>query len=342
MKRNFSDYVTAIVVLLCSLVLLGALTVALSGYRLNNRARTLQIDFPDVTGIRKHSEVRYAGAPAGSVVAIRHLTTEERRRSLNPRNAVRITVELADDVPQLPNDIKVSLTSETLLSEKFVALSAGSPDVPRLANGAILQGELSNGLNDVFAAVGPALEAVKETLASLGPVVQKTGETLDAIKEGVNDALPRFSSVADSAKTMADTANGLLKRTDKLIADNEGEVRQNLVELRKSLEDVQQVLGSADNMLGRTDRELEGRMKELSVVLQNLKVATTHAKAITETLGERPSRLIWGSKRNKLTPESEILRNSRPLPAATSADARRERGTRQSGAGRTRAPERGR
>ena len=37
--------------------------------------------------------------------------------------------------------------------------------------------------------------------------------------------------------------------------------------------------------------------------------------AITETLGEKPSRLIWGSKTKKLVPEATILKSSEPLPA---------------------------
>jgi len=37
MKRSISDYIVAISVILCSLVLLAALTFALSGYRLKNR-----------------------------------------------------------------------------------------------------------------------------------------------------------------------------------------------------------------------------------------------------------------------------------------------------------------
>ncbi len=243
MKRNFSDYLTALAVLLCSAVLLGALTFALSGFRFNEKGRTLEIDFPDITGIRRHSEVRYAGAPAGTVVAFRHLTAEERQKSNDPRNAVRVTVELADGVPELPNDVKVTLTSETMLSEKFVALSAGSPDVPRLANGAILQGKVGGSLDEVFAAVGPALDNVKELVASLEPVIKKAGETLDSIKGGVNDAMPKISSVADSAKTMAESADALLKRTDKLVANSEGDIRKNLEDLKESLEGVQKVLG---------------------------------------------------------------------------------------------------
>jgi ABC-type transporter Mla subunit MlaD len=317
MKRNYSDFVTAVIVLLCSAVLLGALTVALSGYSLRNATRTMTIDFPDITGVRMHTEVRYAGAPAGEVTAFRHLTPEERSSAEGEqrKNAVRVTVEMRKDVPPLPEDVKVTLTSETMLSEKFIAISAGSPDVPMLAANVILQGYNNGNIDELFSAVGPALKSVRDLLASLEPVIQKAGETLDVVKVGVNDVMPKITKVADSAKMMAESADLLLKHTDRLITDNEGEIRANLQELRKSLEGVQKTLGSADKFVGNTDRELAERMKELEVVLQNLKVVTTHAKAVTETLGEKPSRLIWGGKANKLTSEREILRNDGPVPA---------------------------
>lgn len=56
-------------------------------------------------------------------------------------------------------------------------------------------------------------------------------------------------------------------------------------------------------------------MKELRVILLNLKVMSTHAKALTESLGEKPNRLIFRGKANKLTPEAEILKSKKPLPA---------------------------
>ena len=76
MKRNLSDYFVALFVIACSVVLLAALTFALSGYRLKKPTRTLQINYEDVTGIKVNSEVRYAGAPAGRVIAMRHLTRQ--------------------------------------------------------------------------------------------------------------------------------------------------------------------------------------------------------------------------------------------------------------------------
>src|SRR5436853_905439 len=104
MKRNLSDYIVAISVILTSVVLLAALTIALSGYRLKKPTRTLQINYEDVTGVKVHSEVRYAGAPAGRVIAMRHLSAKERESSANKRDAVRVTVNLDDRIPPLPSD----------------------------------------------------------------------------------------------------------------------------------------------------------------------------------------------------------------------------------------------
>ena len=98
-KRNLSDYFVALSVIACSVVLLGALTFALSGYRLKKPTRTLQINYEDVTGIKVNSEVRYAGAPAGRVIAMRHLTAKERDASANKKDAVRVTVSLDEGIP---------------------------------------------------------------------------------------------------------------------------------------------------------------------------------------------------------------------------------------------------
>src|SRR3977135_942333 len=149
MKRNLSDYIVALSVIACSVVLLAALTVALSGYRLKKPSRTLQIDYQDVAGIKVHSEVRYAGAPAGRVIAMRHLSAAQRVAGPNKKDAVRVSIELIDSVPPLPSDIAASLGSDTMLSPKFVALSAGTPGKAVLPNNAVIQGAASYGIEQL-------------------------------------------------------------------------------------------------------------------------------------------------------------------------------------------------
>ena len=319
MKKNFSDYIVALGVLLCSLVLLAALTIALAGWHPQKKGHTIEVDYPDVTGIRLHSQVRYAGAPAGSVVKIRLLNDEE--RTATNWSAVRVTVQFFDGVQPLPNDVRASLSSDTLLGEKFVALSAGSPTAEKLTDGTVLLGASSGSIDSLIETLGPLVESltpmlqsVEKTLQGLDVVVGKAGVAVDAFKDGIGDTLPRVSKLADGLKTTADAATQAVQKIDKLVGDVDDPVKEDLKKLQSALAQIQQTLATADKMLGKTDKNLDARMQELGVVLQNLKVATTNAKSLTKTLAEKPNRLLFSGKPPPLPSEDEILRSSKPVP----------------------------
>jgi len=290
MKRNLSDYIVALAVIACSVVLLGALTIALSGYRLKKPKHTLQINYEDVTGIKIHSEVRYAGAPAGRVIAMRHLSAAERGASENKKDAVRVTISLDEGIPPLPSDVIATLSSDTLLAPKFVALSAGTPGGKTLANNAAIEGHIAFGLEQIMAAAGPLFDNANRLLDNLNV-------TVTDLKGNLGQFMPKISPLVDTVKTDLDELH-------KAVTDFGG-VEKN----------ANTVLGTADKFVGNTDKQLQEQMKQLHIILLNLKVVTTHAKAITEALGEKPNRLIFSGKANKLTPEEEIIKSSKPLPA---------------------------
>jgi ABC-type transporter Mla subunit MlaD len=290
MKRNLSDYIVAISVILCSIVLLGALTFALSGYRLKKPTRTLQINYEDVTGIKVNSEVRYAGAPAGRVIAMRHLTAKEREASPNKKDAVRVTVSLGEGIPPLPTDVTATLSSDTMLSPKFVALSAGTPGGETLANNAAIEGHPAYGLEQITAAAGPLFENANRLLDNLSA-------TVTGLKGNLDQFMPKLGPLADSLKMDVDNLQNVITNLDGVAKGAD------------------KVFGSADSFIKTTDKQLQEQLKQLHVVLLNLKVVTTHAKALVESLAEKPNRLIFSGKPAKLTPESEILKSNRALPA---------------------------
>src|SRR5438876_1779613 len=290
MKRSLSDYLVALFVIACSVVLLGALTFALSGRQLKKPTRTLQINYEDVTGIKVNSEVRYAGAPAGRVIAMRHISAQERESTANKKDAVRVTVSLDEGIPPLPSDVTATLSSDTMLSPKFVALSAGTPGGQTLANNAAIEGHPSYGLEQITAAAGPLFENANKLLNNLDVTVM-------GLKRDLNEFTPKLGPLADSLK---------------LDVDNLQNVVKNLEGMSK---DADKVLGTADTFIKTTDKQLQEQMKQLHVVLLNLKVVSTHAKALVEALAEKPNRIIFSGKPAKLTPESEILKSSKPLPA---------------------------
>jgi ABC-type transporter Mla subunit MlaD len=290
MKRNFSDYLVALSVIGCSVVLLAALTFALSGYRLKKPARSLQINYEDVTGIKVNSEVRYAGAAAGRVIGMRQLTANERQALPNKRDAVRVTVGLIEGIPPLPSDITATLSSDTLLSPKFVALSAGTPGGETLANNATIEGHPAYGIEQITAAAGPLIDNANKLIDNLNV-------TVTSLKKDLGDFMPKLGPLADSLKVDVDNLQNVVKNLDSV---------------SKSAD---KVLTAADTFIGATDKQLQEQLKQLHVSLLNLKVVTTYAKELVETLAQKPNRVIFSGKPATLTPESEILKSSKPLPA---------------------------
>src|SRR6059036_468602 len=267
MKKNLSDYLVALSVIACSIVLLAALTFALSGYRLKKPARTLQIQYEDVTGIKVHSEVRYAGAPAGRVIAMRHLTAAERAKLNNTKDAVIVTVELDDGIPPLPVDVTATLSADTLLAPKFVALSAGTPGGKTLTNNASIEGHPACGIEQITAAAGPLFENANKLLDNLNI-------TVTGLKGNLDQFMPKLGPLADSLKIDVDNLQNVITNLDGLAKGADS------------------VLGTADQFISTTDKQLQEQMKQLHVILLNLKVVTTHAKALVESLAEKPNRII--------------------------------------------------
>jgi ABC-type transporter Mla subunit MlaD len=290
MKRsNLSDFLVALFVIACSVVLLAALTFALSGYHLKKPTRTLQINYEDVTGIKVNSEVRYAGAPAGRVIAMRHLTAQEREASANKKDSVRVTVSLDEGIPPLPTDVTATLSSDTMLSPKFVALSAGTPGGDTLADNASIEGHPAYGLEQITAAAGPLFDNANKLIDNLNV-------TVTGLKKDLNDFTPKLGPIADSLK---------------LDLDNLQNAITNLDGVEKG---ANTLFGTADTFVKTTDKQLQEQMKQLHVTLLNLKVLTTHAKALVDELAQRPNRIIFGGKPPNLTPEAEILKSSKPVP----------------------------
>jgi ABC-type transporter Mla subunit MlaD len=324
MGKKLGDWLVALAVIGASAVLLWALTSALSKRAPAHGAPTVEIDFSDVAGIRVHSEVRFAGAPAGSVIQIRTLAPDERSASPAGKSAaVRVTVAIDPSHPPIPGDAVASVGADTLLGEKYVAFSAGTPDAPALKAGSIIAGR--PGLN------------IDALASSLTPLIENADKTVASLKGEVDRLLPELRQLVASVGKVAGTADTLLTHADQFLGSNEGAVKTRLEELGRVLLKADAVAAEAsklmqsgqelaaagtklattgDGLVGGLDRDLDARMKELGVVLQNLKVATTYSKALLEQLGGKPSRLIWDfGKPRPLPSEQEILDQHKPLPA---------------------------
>ncbi len=320
-SKNAPNYVIAISVILCSVILLAALTFALRGFGWTSGGRVLQIDFRDSTGIRLHSAVRYAGATAGSVTGIRYLSPEERGASPQPRNAVRVTLSLSKDVPPIPSDVRAMVTAETLLGEKFIALSPGEPGAAALVSGAIIQGSDAADFEALARTAQSAIEQVTELLARLN-------NDYPTLIPKVADLLSQGNSLLVQGSNFVHNADGALTNASQVVAKfrtDYGELVGKLHTLLSqatniasgadaAIKQVSAFVNRADTLIKNNQGDFHQILAELRVVSQNLKVVSTYTKTLTSTLAERPSRLIWGFKKARLPSEEDILESLEPLP----------------------------
>ncbi len=272
--------------------LLGALTFALSGYRLKKPTRTLQIKYEDVTGIKVHSEVRYAGAPAGRVIAMRHLTPSRANEIVKQtrRGHCDCGIGRRDSAAAGGCDGNVECR-HVMLAPKFVALSAGTPGGKTLANNAAIEGHPAYGIEQITAAAGPLFENANKLFDNLNL-------TVTDVKGDLGEFMPKIGPLADTLKTDVDNLQNVVTSI------------QGVCQRRRSLFSARRT-----HLSGQLTKRLQDQMKELHIILLNLKVVTTHAKALVESLGEKPNRLIFSGKATQLTPEDEIIKSSKPLPA---------------------------
>jgi len=273
--KNKSDYVIAAVVVVCSIILLGALALALTDLTFGAIGRTVEVDFDSVTGIRVHSQVRYAGAPAGEVAKIRVLSLKEKDSLANKANNVRVTLSINKDIPPITVGTKVTVEADTLLSEKFLNLDPPADDSPELPKGAILQGK---------------------TAASLDTLASSAVELSDMVKKFMKELTEKHPDLPDKIYALVDNGNSLVVNADSLAKRAD--------ELAKH----------ANSMLGENQANLQNSVANLRVIAENLKVVSTYAKSLTATLAQTPWRLIWGGKTPPLPPEEEILKSKKSIP----------------------------
>ena len=320
-SKNLSEYTLTVTVVLCSASLLGALTFALGGLHWQRPGRTLQIEMRDATGVKTHSTVRYAGVAAGTVSSIRYLTPSEREGSQDPNSLVRIVVALYPGVPRLDADITARLMSESLLGEKFVALIPGSTASGELADGAVIRGTSPSGFEELS-------RSAQTTLGTLNDILAKLNTDYPAL-------MPQVATLLAQANNVATNAAIAVEHLDDIFVKVNGDITALIPKLEVLLDQGKTTLASAnqtaqkagglvdhaDQTILTNQANLTQLITELRVTAQNLKVATTYAKALTATLANKPSRLIWGFGETKLPTEQEILESTQPVPGKAAPPA---------------------
>jgi ABC-type transporter Mla subunit MlaD len=197
MKKVRSDILIAVTVVLCSLVLLGALSLAISGTDLNRPKGLLTIDLPSAVGLDRQAQVRYAGIIAGRIRSLRPLNDEERIKE-SPGCSIRVVVEIRHPLPILRVGTTASVISDTVLAEKYLNLNPGPVISPTLPPGTILYSKHSANLDEVMA-------SGKELLDGVNTLLTKNESAINKAILDLRNVLENMKVIATYGKTFVGT-----------------------------------------------------------------------------------------------------------------------------------------
>lgn len=328
--HSTSDWIIALVVVICSLILLLALASALSGAFLGKPDRSLEVDFPDITGVGVHSQVRYAGAPAGVVTHVRILTPAERLKSPVPNATVRVTISLRENVPPLLQNTVASIASETILSEKFIQLTSSDPSSPELATGQIIPGispvtldEFLRKADRIVTAAGQLLGGEGATSTLLQNLQATVSEAKLLLAEGRAAVSEMRALIGDMAPIPGEVRpvlgdfRGVAKNAGGLMEEARPRLERALANLESASRSLDRLATTGANFVSTHETSAAALLADLRLTMQNSKIATTWFKIWIASLARRPNQLIWGNRRPpELPSEKEILASPEPLPIA--------------------------
>jgi ABC-type transporter Mla subunit MlaD len=322
-NKNLNDWAVALAVIACSILLFLALAFALSGTSFGRPSRLLRVNFHDVTGVGLGSQVRYAGAVAGRISGIRMLAAQERNESGDPLNAVQVILALNSNVPPIPTDASASIAADTLLSDKFILLSGGSTLAPSLEPDAVLQGISPTTFDELTRNLDSTLQALRGTLSQTkgrpGGIFDQICSLLTNTQSLVIDARPLLrdaKSLLDDTKPVLQDAKVLATDARQLVAENKDPISRAIAQLDKSAGAFEAVATNANRLILNNEKKLASTISDFNVTSQNLKITSTYTTILIRSLTQRPSQLLWGTRKPPILPsKEEILRSPSPLPA---------------------------
>jgi phospholipid/cholesterol/gamma-HCH transport system substrate-binding protein len=258
----------------------------------------------DAAGIAKHSQVRIAGIPVGSIDDVRL-----------EGDRARIDVRMNPDVP-LYEDAAVSKVASSLLGEYYLAIAAGTEGRRQLKEGdrilnvneAASTDQLMRELADIARDVKKVSESlaasvgtdqgrddIKKTLENLAQVTEALNETVRENRETIRHILlnlegithksgPEIEKILENVRVTTNEVRELMAKSEEGADQKPGEVRQIVEKVNRASDSLENALKNLDSVTGRLDRG-EGTLGRLTKDEKLINEVEGAAESINEFVG---------------------------------------------------------
>jgi phospholipid/cholesterol/gamma-HCH transport system substrate-binding protein len=233
----------------------------------------------DASGLAKHSHVRVAGIPVGSIESIRL-----------QGNQARIDIRVNEDVA-LYDDATVSRIASSLLGEYYLGITPGTEGRRKLEDGdRIAVGMEGTSTDEIMRQVSAIAVDVKKVTEALAESVGS-----DQGKDNLKSTLENLAQVTEALnQTVREnrvSLRNIFQNVERITAEGRPEIRQILENVRESSVEVRELLSRAENARGEDGeiRQIVDKVNRASSslenALENLDTATGRLERGEGTLG---------------------------------------------------------
>jgi phospholipid/cholesterol/gamma-HCH transport system substrate-binding protein len=237
----------------------------------------------DAAGIAKHSQVRIAGIPVGSIHGVRL-----------EGDRARIDVRMDPNVP-LYEDAAVTKVASSLLGEYYLSLAAGTEGKRQLKDGdrivhvieAQSTDQLMRELADIARDVKKVSESlaatvgsdqgrddIKKTLENLAQVTEALNQTVRENRESIRNIMvnvenitqksgPEIERILENVRVTTTEVRELVAKAEAGQDQKPGEIRQIVEKVNRASDSLESALKNLDSVTGRMDRG-EGTLGRLT------------------------------------------------------------------------------
>jgi phospholipid/cholesterol/gamma-HCH transport system substrate-binding protein len=258
----------------------------------------------DASGIAKHSQVRIAGIPVGSIDGVRL-----------EGDRARIDIRMQPDVP-LYEDAAVSKVASSLLGEYYLAIAAGTEGRKKLEDGdrimnvneAASTDQLMRELADIARDVKKVSESlagsvgtdqgredIKKTLENLAQVTEALNQTVRENRETIRNIMlnvegitqrsgPEIERILENVRVTTTEVRELMAKSEQGAEQKPGEIRQIVDKVNRASDSLESALKNIDSVTGRLDRG-EGTLGRLTKDEKLINEVEGAAETINEFVG---------------------------------------------------------
>ncbi|HEY3497824.1 MAG TPA: MlaD family protein [Polyangiaceae bacterium] len=258
----------------------------------------------DAAGIAKHSQVRIAGIPVGSIEGVRL-----------EGDRARVDIRIDPEVP-LYEDATATKVASSLLGEYYIGISAGTEGKRKLKDGdqilivieATSTDQLIRQLSDIARDVKQVTqslaesvgtdqgkEEIKSTLTNLAQVTEQLNQMVRENRESIHNIVvkvesittksgPEIERILENVRVTTQEVRELMAKSEDGKDKSAGEIRQIIDKVNRASDSLESALKNVDEVSGRLERG-EGTLGRLTKDEKLINEVEGVAESVNEFVG---------------------------------------------------------